>query len=199
MNAPRNLVVLGRDASATVIEEQLSADFEGVSFHLGGTEAVVGDQAKLVFGTTQEWGRNVYHYSNQRARVGREADAVAVIDDALAGCVPDAPLLELRDRLASGQEVPFDVVTRARDGAEEAFLTLADALNTSDSDRVGLLHARIAAHIRPDLIEADLLAAEILEDEGQHALATEALASVPAGSPWYVTAQIRRATRPMIS
>lgn len=74
VNAPHNLVVLGRNASVTVIEEQLSADFEGVSFHLGGTEAIVGDQSKLVFGTTQEWGRNVYHYSNQRARVHREAE-----------------------------------------------------------------------------------------------------------------------------
>ncbi|HET9067299.1 MAG TPA: tetratricopeptide repeat protein [Amaricoccus sp.] len=127
------------------------------------------------------------------AQIGREADAVQVIDDALAGGVPDAPLLELRARLASGQEVPFDVVTRARDGAAEAFLTLADALNTSDSQRVALLHARIAGQIRPDLTEAHLLSAELLEDEGQHALATEALASVPETSPWYVTAQIRRA------
>ncbi|HET9069698.1 MAG TPA: tetratricopeptide repeat protein, partial [Amaricoccus sp.] len=127
------------------------------------------------------------------AQIGREDEAVQVIDVALAGGVPDAPLLDLRARLASGEEVPFDVVTRARDGAAEAFLTLADALNTSDSQRVALLHARIAAHIRPDLVEAHLLAAELLEDEGQHALATEALASVPESSPWYVTAQIRRA------
>ena len=55
------------------------------------------------------------------------------------------------------------------------------------------MHARIAAHIRPDLIEAQLVAAEILEDEEQFALATEALADVPETSPWYVTAQIRRA------
>ena len=66
------------------------------------------------------------------AQLGREADAIEVIDDALAGGVPDAPLLELRGRLAAGEEVAFDVVTRARDGAAEAFLTLADALNTPD-------------------------------------------------------------------
>jgi Flp pilus assembly protein TadD len=128
------------------------------------------------------------------AQLGREADAIAVLDDALAGGVPDAPLLALRNRLAAGEEVPFDVVTRARDGAAEAFLTLADALNSPDSQRVALMHARIAAHIRPDLTEASLLAAAILEDEGQYALATEALAAVPASSPWYVTAQTRRAS-----
>ena len=127
------------------------------------------------------------------AQVGRETDAVALIDDALAGGVPDAPLLDLRDRLAAGQDVAFDVVTRARDGAAEAFLTLADALNTPDSQRVALMHVRIASHIRPDLIEASLLAAGILEEEGQFALSTDALAAIPETSPWYVSAQLRRA------
>jgi Fe-S cluster assembly protein SufD len=72
--APRTVVVLGRDARATVIEELLSEDAEGMSFHDGGTEAFLGDGAKLVYGTLQEWGRNVYHYSNHRARVGRGAE-----------------------------------------------------------------------------------------------------------------------------
>ncbi len=127
------------------------------------------------------------------AQIGREADAVQVIDDAMSGGLPDAPLLALRDRLAAGEEVPFDVVTRPRDGAAEAFLTLADALNTADTERVALLHARLALQVRPDLTEAQMLTADILESEEQHALATEALAAVPEGSPWYVTAQIRRA------
>jgi tetratricopeptide (TPR) repeat protein len=127
------------------------------------------------------------------AQIDREADAVALLDGALAGGVPDAPLQDLRRRLAGGEEVPFDQVTAAGDGAAEAFLTLADALNGDDSQRVALVHARLAAHIRPGLIEAQLLAAQILEDEGQYALATEALSTVPEGSPWYVTAQIRRA------
>ena len=127
------------------------------------------------------------------AQIGREDDAVALLDEALAGGVPDAPIIALRDSLAAGAEVPFDAITRARDGAAEAFLTLADALNGEESQRVALVHARLAAHIRPDLIEADLLAADILEAQGQYALATEALAGVPQDSPWYVTAQIHRA------
>lgn len=72
--APRTVVVLGRDAKATIIEEQRSEAAEGVSLHCGGTEVFVGDGAKLVFGTLQDWGRNVYHYGNQRARVGRGSE-----------------------------------------------------------------------------------------------------------------------------
>ena len=72
--APRTLIVIEKGASATVIEEQLSSDAEGISAHLGGTEAFVGEGAKLVYGTLQDWGRNVFHYSNQRASVQRDGE-----------------------------------------------------------------------------------------------------------------------------
>jgi Flp pilus assembly protein TadD len=127
------------------------------------------------------------------AQLGREKEAAAMIDAAMSEGQPDAPLLDLRNRLADGEEVPFDQVTSARDGAAEVFLTLADALNAPDTQRVALVHSRLAQEIRPDLVEAHLLSAQVLEDEGQFALATEALASVPETSSWYVTTQIRRA------
>ena len=63
--------MLGRGASATVLEECLSETGEGDAFYSGGTEVFVGEDAKLVYGHLQDWGRNVFHYSNQRARVER--------------------------------------------------------------------------------------------------------------------------------
>jgi Fe-S cluster assembly protein SufD len=72
--APRSVIVLGKNSRATIVEEELSAEGEGIAFHLGGTEVFLGDDAKLVYGTLQEWGGNVYHYSNQRARMGRGAE-----------------------------------------------------------------------------------------------------------------------------
>jgi Fe-S cluster assembly protein SufD len=72
--APRTVIVLGKNARATIVEEQLSDSAEGIALHLGGTEVFLGDDAKLVYGTLQEWGRHVYHYSNQRARIGRGAE-----------------------------------------------------------------------------------------------------------------------------
>ena len=70
MAAPRTVVMLGRGSRATAIEELLSADGDGAAFHAGGTEVFVGDEGKLVYGTLQDWGRNVHHYSNHRARIG---------------------------------------------------------------------------------------------------------------------------------
>ena len=72
--APRSVIVLGKNSRATIVEEELSAEAEGLAFHLGGTEVFLGDDSKLVYGTLQEWGGNVYHYSNQRARMGRGAE-----------------------------------------------------------------------------------------------------------------------------
>ncbi len=72
--APRSVIVLGKNARATIVEEELSDTGEAIAFHLGGTEVFLGDDAKLVYGTLQEWGGHVYHYSNQRARIGRGAE-----------------------------------------------------------------------------------------------------------------------------
>ena len=72
--APRSVIALGKNARATIVEEELSDAGEAIAFHLGGTEVFLGDDAKLVYGTLQEWGGNVYHYSNQRAQIGRGAE-----------------------------------------------------------------------------------------------------------------------------
>ncbi len=74
MSAPRSLVVVEEGAEVTVIEEQLSEPAEGAAFHCGGTEVFVGANARLTFASLQDWGRNVFHYSNARARVERDAE-----------------------------------------------------------------------------------------------------------------------------
>lgn len=127
------------------------------------------------------------------AQIDREDEALAILDEALAGGIPDAAIADLRNRLAAGEQVAFSRIADALNGAAESYRTLADALDTRDSERISLVHARLAAHIRPDMIEAHLLAAELLEAQDRYALATEALSRVPASSPWFVTAEVRRA------
>ncbi len=72
--APRTVIVLGRGAKAVVVDEQSSVTAEGISLHVGAVEAFLGDESKLAYATLQDWGRNVYHYSNHRARVGHNAE-----------------------------------------------------------------------------------------------------------------------------
>jgi Fe-S cluster assembly protein SufD len=72
--APRTVVVLGRGARATIVDEQVSETVEGTALHVGSTEVILGEDAKLVYATLEDWGRHVYHYSNQRAQVGRNAE-----------------------------------------------------------------------------------------------------------------------------
>ena len=74
MVTPHHVVVVGARARATVIEELLSETAEAPSFHAGSTEVFVGEDAKLVYATLQDWGRNVFHYSNQRARIARGSE-----------------------------------------------------------------------------------------------------------------------------
>ena len=72
--APRTLIVVEDDAEITIIDEQLSENLEGNAFHCGGLEAFVGENSKLTFAAIQDWGRNVFHYSNARAQLAREAE-----------------------------------------------------------------------------------------------------------------------------
>jgi Fe-S cluster assembly protein SufD len=71
---PRSVISIGKGARATVIEEELSDGTEGLAFHNGGTEVFVGENAYLIHATLQDWGRNVYHYSNHRARIARDGE-----------------------------------------------------------------------------------------------------------------------------
>jgi Fe-S cluster assembly protein SufD len=72
--APRTVVVLGKRAKVTIVEELLSAPATGTSLHLGGTEVFLGEGAHLTYGQLQDWSRNVVHYSNQRIRLERDAE-----------------------------------------------------------------------------------------------------------------------------
>jgi Fe-S cluster assembly protein SufD len=72
--APRSVVIVEEGAELTMVEELLSETVEGASLHAGGVEVFVGANAKLTYGQIQDWGRNVFHYGNARAQVGRDAE-----------------------------------------------------------------------------------------------------------------------------
>lgn len=68
------LVVVEENAQATVQVEYASAPGAAQSLYCGATELLVGDYANLRYVTLQDWNRQTYEISHQRARIGREAN-----------------------------------------------------------------------------------------------------------------------------
>jgi Fe-S cluster assembly protein SufD len=72
--ATRLLVVVGEDASATYVHESASpADGRGAAAHVGSVEILVRPGARLTFVELQSWGKNVWNFTHERARVERDA------------------------------------------------------------------------------------------------------------------------------
>jgi Fe-S cluster assembly protein SufD len=69
-----NLVVIEENAQGTVQVDYASKDGEKHSAYFGGTELIVGDAANLRYVSLQEWNRDTYEFSHQRAVVGQDAN-----------------------------------------------------------------------------------------------------------------------------
>lgn len=68
------LVVVEENAQATMLTEYVSADGETHSAYIGATELLVGDAANLRYVALQDWNRDTFEFSHQRALVGRNAN-----------------------------------------------------------------------------------------------------------------------------
>jgi len=66
------LVVLEEGASIDYLHENLSPTMPSDASFIGATELIVGDKATLRFVNLQDWGRSMFEFSTQRARVGHD-------------------------------------------------------------------------------------------------------------------------------
>lgn len=87
--------------------------------------------------------------------------------------IEDEPqLAALRDRLAAGERLPFDVIVNAREGLAQVLVTFGGALmGGQETDPLALLYARLAQYLDPDEPDARLLSAQLLMTAGQFDLA----------------------------
>ena len=60
-------------ASLTYVHETASPTEEELAFHAGIVEILVADGASLRFVELQSWGEHMWHFTHERARVGRDA------------------------------------------------------------------------------------------------------------------------------
>lgn len=107
------------------------------------------------------------------------------------GTEPDADLI--RTAFLETRALPFDLVTTAAEGMAEAYFVIASALAGAEGAQLPLIYAQLARQLDPRNHDASMLAARLLEGAGQYALAEAALATIPAGDPLYLSAQLARA------
>lgn len=136
--------------------------------------------------------RGVIAYVEVLSQLERNADAIALIEEAF-GTDLDPQLAAIRAELETGAVLPFNAVRNARDGAAEVFLVVASALSGETADGYTLLYSRAAEYLRPDLVDAILLSASLLESLERYELATEAYNRIPSDHPSFVAAALGRA------
>ncbi|WP_316015810.1 tetratricopeptide repeat protein [Roseobacter sp. HKCCA0434] len=126
------------------------------------------------------------------AEVGQTDTALTLTRDVLATGFGDSAFGTLRRTLENEGDVSFDLISSPTEGIAEVFFDLASVLGDEGED-VALIYGRLSTHIQPELSDAQLLVAEILNRQGQFALSGDAFDAVPSDAPQFVEAELGRA------
>jgi tetratricopeptide (TPR) repeat protein len=154
-----------------------------------GAEAIFADEENSQGLLTR---RGLVARAQILSQLGRNSDALDMLAEGFSSQF-DPSLTKLADRLAAGEQLPFEQVTSVRDGMAEVFFTIGAALNGEAADEYTLVYARVAGYLRPDHIEATLLSAQLLDSLGQYELAVATYKQVPPTSSDYHAAELGRA------
>lgn len=180
----------------TVAQEQGLRGF--ATYHKALALASVGDfeGAHEIFsgasdGPVQRTRRGTIAWVEVLSQLERNDRAVALIDEVF-GTDPDPEISKLRTRLKAGERLTFTRIRTARDGIAEVFYTLGQVLMTDAGDDYVLLYARVAEYLRPDHIDALIMAAEMLESLERYDLANETYQRVPRDHPSFHVAELGR-------
>jgi Flp pilus assembly protein TadD len=157
-------------------------DFEGADDILSGRAA----------GPVPLTRRGTLAHAEVLSQLEKAPEALALLVQAFPQGA-DPGIEALKARLAAGEMLPFTAVRDARDGMAEVYFSLAAALSGEAAGGYTLLYARLAAWLRPDHAEAQLLVASLLEQQRQYDLAIETLERIGPDSPAHFAAAIGRA------
>ncbi|GAC1474685.1 MAG: Fe-S cluster assembly protein SufD [Candidatus Dormibacteraceae bacterium] len=117
---PHTLIVAGRGARFHYLDEYIGQDDEPAAYRSGSAEIFVGEGAEVGYVAVQKWGRNAWHFGDQRARLGKDSKlrlfsvtlggrfSKTRVEASLVGHGADAELKSIY--LASGQQF-FDFHT----------------------------------------------------------------------------------------
>ncbi len=124
-------------------------------------------------------------------RRGRQAEAVALYDKALAKEPGDPVLNAAHARAAANRPAPPQASFKS--GAAQALVGPAALLIEAKQGDAGLAYLRLALRLDPHMDEAWVLVGETMDGAGDPVSAREAYAQVQPGSSEYATAQDRLA------
>ncbi len=179
--------------------EKLRNPGQFASYHSGLARALTGDfdgAAKIFSGEAGEvlpLNRDgVLIYAQILSELERNPAAVDLIDKAFPGG-GDKEIQLLRSELAAGKPIAFTAISSPRDGLADVFLSVAQSLANDLEPNVVLLYSRTAEFLKPDLYQATLLSATLLEMMERYELAVPAYAQIPQSDRLFLTAALSRA------
>ena len=70
---PHTLVVAGKNTKFDYLDEYIAERDEETGYRSGSTEIFAGEGAQVGYVAVQKWGRNVWHFSDQRAELQKDA------------------------------------------------------------------------------------------------------------------------------
>ncbi len=87
--------------------------------------------------------------------------------------------------------VPPPLIGSAEDGLAEALFDLASVVNQPETLDLALLYGRCALELRPHMVLAQLLLADVLSAQDKPELSLAILAEIPLSSPYWWSARLR--------
>jgi Fe-S cluster assembly protein SufD len=70
---PHTLIVAGKNSRFDYLDEYIAEQDDEAGYRSGSTEIFLGDGSQVGYVAVQKWGRNVWHFADQRAELQKDA------------------------------------------------------------------------------------------------------------------------------
>lgn len=171
--------------SKALIAEQAGMQDIAEASYRAAVEDIAGGGA-----APDTWMRAAEAYAGFLARQGKKDAALTVLDKADEFSTGRLPLMDLREKITSGAQVPPMVAT-PMDGASEHLYALASALNRGGGEAFVRLYLQLALALKPDSDQVLVQLAGVAEQQQDSERAISLYERVPATSPLKRVSQLQ--------
>jgi Fe-S cluster assembly protein SufD len=71
---PHTLIIAGKNSRFDYLDEYIAEDDTETGYRTGSTEIFLGEGSKVGYVAVQKWGRNVWHFADQRAELQKDSN-----------------------------------------------------------------------------------------------------------------------------